>query len=1539
MERAAPLPMLRVTSAASTTTQPSPFSPLPTPPSIDDALHTVTCPVCHRKQRLGARYCDQCGKRLHLTRIADTSDAPSHPSPTATPTPPSPSPSLSKRLWDRPLPALTSSRLTLRSLSSLHTLLTSLHSVETAYIQAVTKLTCASPPIDSSQQPTLSDATSFFVQHFIDRVRGKWKETKRLERSLAALSDVIKQSELMTARMEKEVNEAHKALQKEAAYLLRQETKHTRRTSQTLASPSSAASSLISPSASTFSRWRISGTNPSPPASEEHKVSTPHPPTPTDPKLAKLHAAQASEWRARAAQQLVVTTALLQLERMEMEKVEVMREVMGGLMLEVSRDHMKAYQSALAVKEKVDAVDSARDTLDWARHIESGTPCTWIVSAAGGEVKSPFGSVLRSLREDGGGNQGSSAGGSGEHTPSPTAPQSPSQSISGGDRAARGVETTVIVPSAPATLRGSSASSTSSPHSHGQSHSNGDTAVALPTQGRQSSASVVRPSPRVMSDSHHQLVIQPSRLLRLESIATPTLSSSSSVGDDLPWLPPHAALVGWHVEPRQWEMASFETLLLTCALQPTATGAAALPQDGTPLAIAVDILREKLHLSPHDLQELADALLTPLRSSSAVSPSSSPSSSRSSSLLSSASYRLLLLRTVPEDAFSSLKAYTGFYQRQCDVILACLLWHTVNLSHTPEPSHPHSNRTHPSPHPPHPHPSSSTPIREWHHNGKVYSTDKMQSKLIERVKALADVYCDTGGGEDYAARRRDRVDALRVVMDEIGQEERGEGGVKRKGEGGGGGGGVLARMMKKKEVKREGEEVWGADAVLLPYPRQLRRLMYRELLAGALVKSTSPMSTPDPSPPPSPSAGGAREVEEKMAVLHPRYASLLSSLSAFAAVHHLPALFTSLCRLAVLLDVVNDQAVVQECAPLATPAMRSSEAVLGRMEEEVQGLLVEEREKEEGAERGEVKEGGDGVSEGGRDEALTHFYERALQHFDSQLCVYLSHYHQASPAVLQRVCTLYSALLRLLHPPSASSTLELERIYLREKKVTRILQRSVTVEYARIRGAFSAGRMEPRHWAALAGEVERLAGREREEFQRALMPLTHTSLDVTLPTLSNLFYADVRAALVDHPSADPFFIGIVPSLTRLDGVLTHLSQHLTDRYLLTSTLPAMGELIAGHTRHFVSLQVTHMQQWVGAHVSNEDWARVDDRLRCSSSIIDTLRLLFTTVDTFFTATTALLPHSLAVVPFFITALNECINHYATSVHASCGVDVAGRPAAQQARAAPPSVLHRARSILAQDETVRPNTAGLSQQPMASLCVRLCNVGLAKERLPALHAHVLEQWEGVRAKLSGEQLAELQRLEAELHLTPPPPSASSVDEQNAAGPFSNAHDHLCQCAQALLSVLASRIVYVDWHTPLLTVLYQPLPSSPAVNFRESGLQELLDGTMVDVFKMIGEGHFPGLCEWVYRYVLQALEWTLVKRERGRGQGLLDVGVIGVGDVEVLEEDWKEMRELFVDDLGEDRMKELGVAYDALVNKLRWRATSNLQAAQSKQATAK
>ena len=60
------------------------------------------------------------------------------------------------------------------------------------------------------------------------------------------------------------------------------------------------------------------------------------------------------------------------------------------------------------------------------------------------------------------------------------------------------------------------------------------------------------------------------------------------------------------------------------------------------------------------------------------------------------------------------------------------------------------------------------------------------------------------------------------------------------------------------------------------------------------------------------------------------------------------------------------------------------------------------------------------------------------------------------------------------------------------------------------------------------------------------------------------------------------------------------------------------------------------------------------------------------------------------------------------------------------------------------------------------------------------------------------LVEALRLESELHLAPPPPEGT-LDEQNLAGPFANAHDHLCQCAQALLAVLASHVVYVDWST--------------------------------------------------------------------------------------------------------------------------------------------
>ena len=183
------------------------------------------------------------------------------------------------------------------------------------------------------------------------------------------------------------------------------------------------------------------------------------------------------------------------------------------------------------------------------------------------------------------------------------------------------------------------------------------------------------------------------------------------------------------------------------------------------------------------------------------------------------------------------------------------------------------------------------------------------------------------------------------------------------------------------------------------------------------------------------------------------------------------------------------------------------------------------------------------------------------------------------------------------------------------------------------------------------------------------------------------------------------------------------------------------------------------------------------------------------------------------------------------------------------------------------------------------------------------------------------------MEVELRLVR---TEGTLDEVNGNGPFFNAFDHLCQCSQAVLSMLASRVVYVDWNTPLLTVLYLPLPSSPAVNFHESGFMELLDGTMVELFTLCGERNFGPLCEWVYRYLLQALEWGLTGRDRPKGQGLLEAGVIEVRDVEVLERDWKEMKELFVDDLGEEKMKVLSTGYEGCLQKLRYRAQSNATA---------
>ena len=1471
-----PLPQSRPLSQSTSSSSHSHPSPAASPGLPDDAFHSLTCPVCHNKQRQGSRYCDMCGKRLHQSRIHEahtltpssnlTSPA-SHASPSNSSTP-----FLPKRLWDRPLPSITASRQSLRSLHTFQSLFTALLTLESSYIQSVTKLTCAMST--EGMQSQVSEGWSFFIQYFIDRVRGKWKEVKRIERSLTALTDFLKHSDAALQRLEREVVEAQKTLKKEADYLHRQEAKRKR---NSLTPASSQPSTSFLSSNPSFSRWKL-GRGDSHPSEDVPAASSANDPS---ARSTKLQMAQIAEHKARSAYTAVVTSTLSTVERMELEKVELLSLIMSSLMAETSRDHMKAYQSAISVKERTEVIDSSQEVVEWARHIESGTPCTWIIPQQSGDVRSPFTSIVQLLRDEEGGSSGlGSSNSSREDTPTPTSRSLSSPTVK--DQRSDMNGTGLSLPTPLVVSRGASGSTnytvttSLSSVSSTTSHANGEGSTTEGHLPRQASTPVVKPSPRVMTDSHHQLVIQPSRLLRLDHISTP-LPPSTWSNEYLPWLPPHPALTSYHVEPRQWELAAFETLLLSSTfLTPSTDGSALLPTPDSSPSIALGMLRERLLLSPTDLQELITALHSPRRSTPATSIPA---------FFSTVNYRLLLLRSVDEDVFSSMKVYTAFFQRQCHVILASLLWKTINLSGS----------------------EGVNAVHEWHHHGKTYTTEKMQNKVIERVKALADVYCDAG--DDYRGKRRERVDSLMELLEEIVRDERGEG-VKKKGDG------VLSRMMKKKESKRE-EEAAGADTLLI-YPRQLRCNMYRELISCCILKTSTAASTPSHTPSPSSSTpppipqrllSGEREVEEKMAVLHPRYGDLLSSLSSFASFHHLSPLFTSLSWLHVLFDLVNDQAVVQECSPLATPAMRSSDAVLRRMEEEVKGL-------------GERKLREDEMKE--EDETLAHFYDRSLHHFDAQFAVYLSHYHQSTPTVLMRVCSLYSTLLHLMHPPSTSSTSELERVYLREKKVVRILQRSVTFEFGRLRSAFD-GRMEPKHWATLAGEVERLANKEQGEFHKALMSITHTSLDITLPTLSNLFYTELLAALVSHPSADPFFLGVVPALVRLDGVMRGLSKALADPYLLKSSLPVLSEVIPAHLRHFVSQQVKNIEEWVTAHVRSETWTVVDETLGCSSSIIDTLHLLFTTIDTFFTAAIPLLPYSLQIMPFFLQALDECLNHYSTLLHMSCGDEAAVRPPSMGAKEVfASSVLTRARSMLTMEETHKVDA--LSHQSLQSLCVRLCNISVAKERLPTLHAHILERWEGLRTHWQGDPQL-LSTAEVELRL---PRTEGTLDEVNGAGPFSNAFDHLCQCSQSVLSMLASRVVYVDWNTPLLTVLYLPLPSSPAVNFHESGFMELLDGTMVELFSLCGERNFGPLCEWVYRYLLQALEWGLIGRDRPKGQGLLEAGVIGVADVEVLDGDWKEMKELFVDDLGEERMRALSAGYDGCLQKLRYRAQSNATA---------
>ena len=690
----------------------------------------------------------------------------------------------------------------LRSLQTFQSLFTALLSLESSYIQSVTKLTCAMST--EGMQSGVSEGWSFFIQYFIDRVRGKWREVKRIERTLTALTDFIKHSESLLQRLEREVVDAQKTLKKEADYLHRQEAKRVKRTSVSNVQSQTSTSFLTSnPS---FSRWKLGGGN-SGPIEDVAPI-----PTSIDPstRSTKLQLAQIAEHKARSTYNAVVTSTLTAVERMEVEKVELMSLIMSSLMGEISRDHMKAYQSAITVKERTDAIDPSQDVIEWVRHIESGTPCTWIIPQQQGDVRSPFASILQSLRDEEGGSAPASGNGSSNGTPSPS-----SRSLSSPAVKDHRSELSQAV-SPPPTLAGSRGISATSNHTITTSLSSASSTASLvngenSTEGhlyRQTSTTLVRPSPRVMTDSHHQLVIQPSRLLRLDHISTP-LPPSTWSNEYLPWLPPHPALTSYHVEPRQWEMAAFETLLLSSTfLTPSTDGPARLPTPDSPPSIALGILRERFLLSPSDLQELITALHCPSRSTSA---------SFIPSFFSTVNYRLLLLRSVDEDVFSSMKAYAAFFQRQCHIVLASLLWKTVNLAGT----------------------EGSGAVNEWHHNGKTYTTEKMQSKIIERVKALADVYCDAG--DDYRGKRRERVDAIMELLEEVVKDERGEG-AKKKGDG------VLSRMMKKKESKRE-DEAAAADTLLI-YPRQLRCNMYRELISCCILKASTggihPLSHPFP---------------------------------------------------------------------------------------------------------------------------------------------------------------------------------------------------------------------------------------------------------------------------------------------------------------------------------------------------------------------------------------------------------------------------------------------------------------------------------------------------------------------------------------------------------------------------------------------------------------------------------------------------------------------------------------------------------------------
>jgi len=105
-------------------------------------------------------------------------------------------------------------------------------------------------------------------------------------------------------------------------------------------------------------------------------------------------------------------------------------------------------------------------------------------------------------------------------------------------------------------------------------------------------------------------------------------------------------------------------------------------------------------------------------------------------------------------------------------------------------------------------------------------------------------------------------------------------------------------------------------------------------------------------------------------------------------------------------------------------------------------------------------------------------------------------------------------------------------------------------------------------------------------------------------------------------------------------------------------------------------------------------------------------------------------------------------------------------------------------------------------------------------------------------------------------------SDAARDRHASQLFPLASPSYARYADDISSVIATRLVYVEWKSALLEQLYTPSPSSPNADLNGSGLYDTIDAGMAELYQALGRAHFHHIVPHVFTTLMQAMEWVLL-----------------------------------------------------------------------------